>query len=418
MFLKRLEIHNYKSLRNVVLEPGPLSVLVGPNAAGKSNLADALEFLALAYRWDLERAVASKGGFENICFRGVRRTREPIRFRVIGEISRPPGGLAEFYSSADADRAGARIRIDHQFEFRAISQTAQTFAIASEDLVVSWAANQDGEKLAKTLQLIRKGAKLQILGVPEHEADFFERLFSQVAEHELMLSRILSIHYPSWREFARIFGGLRVFLLNPRSCREAGVPTPDSELSRRGGNLPAVVAHLKKNHPEEYQSVLESMQRVLPSLEEIYTGFTHTRTRSLFLQEKGLRRPWTSEEISDGTIQSLALLVATFDPRIPLLVIEEPENSVHPWALRNLVEAFREASKTKQILLTTHSPILIDQLRPEEIWVVRRPERETRVDPLLSLDPNLQEAWGQGRFTLSEYLDSGAVPEAVPTADS
>lgn len=108
--------------------------------------------------------------------------------------------------------------------------------------------------------------------------------------------------------------------------------------------------------------------------------------------------------------------MAAFDPRTPLVVIEEPENSVHPWALRNLVEAFRTASKQKQILLTTHSPILIDQLKPEEVWVVRKPGTETKINPLLSLDPSLKESWGQGKFTLSEYLDSGAVPETVPAA--
>jgi len=55
MRLKRLEIRNYKSLRDVVIEPTPLPVLVGPNAAGKSNFADALDFLGEVYRWDLER---------------------------------------------------------------------------------------------------------------------------------------------------------------------------------------------------------------------------------------------------------------------------------------------------------------------------------------------------------------------------
>ena len=76
-----------------------------------------------------------------------------------------------------------------------------------------------------------------------------------------------------------------------------------------------------------------------------------------------MEQPWAAEDISDGTIQAIALLTATFDPRIPILVIEEPENSVHPWAIRNFIEAFREVSEKKQIFLTTHSPIVIDQIR-------------------------------------------------------
>ena len=156
----------------------------------------------------------------------------------------------------------------------------------------------------------------------------------------------------------------------------------------------------------------------MPTLEAIETDWTHTRSLALFLKERGIRRHWASQEISVGTLQTIALLVAALSPGIPLVVIEEPENSIHPWALRNLVEAFRAASEKRQIILTTHSPILIDQLKPEEIWVVRKPGTETKIDPLLSLDPSLKESWGQGKFTLSEYLDSGAVPEAVPAAGS
>jgi predicted ATPase len=82
MRLSRLEIQNYKSLRDVAIEPGPLSVFVGPNGAGKSNLADAIDFLGDVYRWGLEPAVARKGGYENICFRQARRSKAPIRFLV------------------------------------------------------------------------------------------------------------------------------------------------------------------------------------------------------------------------------------------------------------------------------------------------------------------------------------------------
>lgn len=209
-----------------------------------------------------------------------------------------------------------------------------------------------------------------------------------------------------------------MFQLNPRNSRETGVPTPSPDLDRFGGNLPAVISHLKKNHPEEYSHVLETIRRINPAIEDIETGFTHTKTLALFVKEQGINRPWTSEDLSDGTIQTIALLAAVFDPRNSLVVIEEPENSIHPWALRNLVQAFRLASEKKQILLTTHSPILIDQLKPEEVWVVQKPGTETKIDPLLSLDPSLKEAWGKGKFTLSEYLDSGAVPEAVPAAGS
>lgn len=392
MRLKRLEIRNYKSLRDVAIEPTPLSVFVGPNGAGKTNLADALDFLGHTYRWDLESAVAQKGGYENICYRDARRSKDPVRFRTVSDLTL--SSLDLFALSPKKRFDPGSFVLDHLFEFKAKSRGIQSpFSIKTEEIVI-WTPREP------SLEVFH-GSRQEI------DRDLVPRLVP-------LSESALGLQFMSFltAELRR----LRVFQLNPRNCRDSGVPTPNPDLDRFGRNLPAAVAYMKQNHPEEFDGILETIRRITPTIEDIETGFTHTKTLALFVKERGISRPWTSEDISDGTIQTVALLTAVFDPRTSLVVIEEPENSVHPWALRNLVEAFRVASEKKQILLTTHSPILIDQLKPEEIWVVRKPGTETKIDPLLSLDPSLKEAWGQGKFTLSEYLDSGAVPEAVPAA--
>ena len=191
---------------------------------------------------------------------------------------------------------------------------------------------------------------------------------------------------------------------------------PDPNLERFGGNLPAVVLHLQRKHPKAYGQILASLKEILPDIEDLVV--TQTRTLALSLKQRESEQPWPVEDLSDGTIQAIATLAAVFDPRIPVLVLEEPENNVHPWAIRAFAEAFRLASETKQIILTTHSPILIDQFKPEELWIVQKPGPATRIDPLLTLDPSLKDSWERGRFTLSEYLDSGALPEAVPAIAS
>jgi len=392
MRLKRLEIRNYKSLRDIAIEPTPLSVFVGPNGAGKTNLADALDFLGHTYRWNLESAVAEKGGYENICYRDVRRSKDPIRFRIVSDLTLS-SSLDVFALSPKKRVDPGSFVLDHLFEFKAKSRGIQSpFSISTEEIIV--------RTPLEPFQEVFHGSRQEL------DREFLGAI--AVTDSALVLQGLSFLT----AELRR----LRVFQLNPRSCRDSGVPTPSPDLDRFGGNLPAAVAFLKKHHPEEFDHVLDTVRRITPNVEDIETGFTHTKTLALFVKERGISRPWTSEDISDGTIQTIALLTAIFDPRSSLVVIEEPENSVHPWALRNLVEAFRTASEKKQILLTTHSPILIDQLKPEEIWVVQKPGTETKIDPLLSLDPSLKEAWGQGKFTLSEYLDSGAVPEAVPAA--
>ena len=231
---------------------------------------------------------------------------------------------------------------------------------------------------------------------------------------ELLVSLFDRIFFGAY-PFRGTLGSLRVFQLSPRNCRESGVPTPNPELDRFGRNLPAVIEFLKTNSKDRYSLLLQTVKAVIPSLRDLETHYTHTKTLGLFVSEEGIARPWPAEDVSDGTIQTIALLAAIFDPRTSIVVIEEPENSIHPWAIRQFVEAARKASETKQVILTTHSPVLVNQLVPNELWIARRIKSETKLDPLLELDPSIEKSWGEGKFTLSDYLDSGALPEAIPS---
>lgn len=156
------------------------------------------------------------------------------------------------------------------------------------------------------------------------------------------------------------------------------------------------------------------MRRIKPNLQEIKVDYTDARLLGLFFREAGYERAWTAAEVSDGTIQALALLTAIFDPDSSFLVLEEPENSVHPWIIRNLVEACRSASERKQILLTTHSPILIDSVKPSEVLVIWRNGKGSHIEPLAKVEPNIDKSWRSGSFTISEFLDSGALHAYVP----
>jgi predicted ATPase len=437
MRLHEVEIHNYKSLRNVFISPSPLSVLIGPNAAGKSNFCDALDFLGEAYRLGLEIAVARKGGYENLCYRRLRRSKAPIRFRIKFELTPEDWHGPPYFSPRALEKSNTIF--EHAFELRAESQSiGAPFFVSLEELQIRYRRGSRGqppefgageEKLLfaysrerqSIIELDTKG--LQDLANVDHDSTisrFFtarmapERFKENLPETEFLLplvDRMILGVFP----FQRAIGSLRVFQLSPRNCREAGVPTPNPEMDRFGGNLPAVIEYLKGAHQKRYETLLEIVRRVMPTLAGLETQYTHRKTLGLLVTEDGVGRPWAPEDISDGTIQTIALLAAVFDPRTFIVIIEEPENSVHPWAIRQFIEAARKAAETKQVILTTHSPVLIDKLRPEELWVVTRPKAETRVEPILSLDPALQSGWVAGDFTLSEYLDSGAIPQAVPT---
>jgi predicted ATPase len=207
---------------------------------------------------------------------------------------------------------------------------------------------------------------------------------------------------------------VRVFQLSPTKTREFGVPTPRPELDGTGTNLPAVVDLLQKNNPEQWAQIIRAMRAILPNLSSIDVDYTSGRTLGLFFAEKGFGRPWSVGEVSDGTVQTLGLLVAIFDPRYSALVLEEPENSIHPWIIRQVMDACKSASAQKQILITTHSPLVMNAVRPEELWVMWRSGGESHLDAVTHLDPEFLNLWEGGEIPTFEYIDGGALPKALP----
>src|SRR3989338_4020454 len=136
MKFQKIEIANYKSLHNVSVKLSDLTVFVGANASGKSNLTEALDFIGEVYQLGLESAIARKGGYENIAFRRARRAKAPIRFIV--EIEAP-----HYYSSIHRrlmkakDKPQEYVRFIHAFSFKAKSTAIDApYEIISESLKV------------------------------------------------------------------------------------------------------------------------------------------------------------------------------------------------------------------------------------------------------------------------------------------
>ncbi len=211
----------------------------------------------------------------------------------------------------------------------------------------------------------------------------------------------------------RALAGTRVFQLSPYQCRGSGVSTPNAVLERHGENLPGAADHLRRNDRDGWRQVQSAMRTILPALVSIDIVHTEDRRLALQLREHGVGRAWNTGEVSDGTIQTLALLIALYDRRNPLLVIEEPENSVHPWILRTFLD-LAKAAPGKQIVMTTHSPVLLNYVDPEIVRLVRMRNGRSEVSRLLSVSPDLRPLILAGELDLFDAYDSGVLVEAVP----
>lgn len=425
MLITSLKVENYKSLRSIFLDPTGLTVLVGANGSGKTNLADSIDFVSEIYRHGLELAVARRGGYENIAHHKRRRSKRSVGIDVTAIYDwEPPGSKNK--------ETHHKIKTRHKFAFVTKGSSIRAeFYIVQEQVEVYIYLDDEWKSLLQverqdTKVKFKKGAKDVLKkAMPRISQSLremymgFWNLNSLVEERRALSNTELVVTAVGrlrgvLRGLVDGMSSIKVFQISPTMSREFGVPTPSPELARTGANLPAVVDLLQKKYPESWEQILQIMTKVLPGLEGIEVGYNTSRTLGLFFREKETGRPWNVNEISDGTIQTLAILVAIFDPRSSALVIEEPENSVHPWVIRNILSACNLAATSKQILITTHSPIVVNYVNPEQVWIIWRADGESKIARITELDPGFMDLWQSGKVATFEFLDSGAIVEAIP----
>ncbi len=399
--LKSLEIKNYKSLRSVRLDDIPnFAVLVGANASGKSNFADAMDFLSLVFRGGLPHAIRTKGGYENICFRRERRSKAAIEFSLKAEeIATPP-----------RVRTKRTLIYSYQFAFQATTEKIRAdYKVTSESLSIS---DEDGQLISyhrtpgKPTQLHLNPRGQEYFVLPAESA--LRQLFDSAPHSDAELIGATMRGYTP-RDLDALLQGCRVYQISPHMARQTGIPEQSPELGRHGENLPAAIDFLRRTRPQAFDELLSHLQNTVPAMKRVETRYVETKQLGLFFEERGVGRTWFSQDVSDGTLQTLCMFLPLLDPRVRIAVIEEPENSVHPWILRHFIETCEATAAQKQVLITTHSPIAINRIPVEALFVVERIDGETRIVPVVKANPEARRVVAEQMLGLGDYWDSGGL---------
>lgn len=410
--LTEIYFDNFKSLKEVLIHPKELAFFCGPNAAGKSNLADAFDFLSQTFRNGVSYAVAAKGGFYNMCFRKMRRARGAITCRVKGETTVAKGHKFEFEVSFEISAKGEAIRAD--FEVTQESYFARFIAKKPSDYEYSLSIERMENRYVSKVSSKGEPLASHLLAPPYALAELFEVIRPE--PNSLLAPAILPGIF-ALRTIQRQVGGVRVFQISPRIAREEGTPSVLGELGRHGDNLASAIDYIFSENPRIFEKLQVWLRDVVPEISALETRYTESRKIGLYLTEKGFRGPWNADEMSDGTIMSIALFLALLDRRHTTVLIEEPENSLHPWMLRKFLGHAREASKEKQILVTTHSPLVVAASRPEELFLIERKRGRTQVVSAIEREPILTEMMQKQFMDLGEYWLSGGVGAIPDTPD-
>ena len=355
MKIKQLHIQNYKSLVDFKLENLPaFAAVVGPNASGKSNIFEALEFTNYVCRFPFE-ATSFFGGLKNIY-----------------SYQAPPGRNLNFYYQFGND-------ININFK---LAITPQRKIDGFEDV---YNIGQD-----------------PVLDFGEEENQFFILDIRDKQKRTDFLEVLKQKHFPYNNEFeifidnfSRIFVGKN--FLNRSSQLQSRLHTDASNLSQ-------ILAQILEDS-EKKDEFVEWLRILIPEFRDIEIRKSNIDGSSeFFLYEKTSNKPFSRHLISDGTYNILALMAAVFQTDNPqFLCIEEPENGLHPQAIQLLVDFFREKSEEKghHILLNTHSQTLVRCLEPREIILVNKVNGATIAKQLNEEDAvniKTDEAWLSNAF--------------------
>jgi predicted ATPase len=351
MRIERLKIQNFRVFRDVDIDHIPsLACFVGANGSGKSTLFDVFGFLRDALQDNVHVALTRRGGFAEVVSRGQKG---PIRFEL---KFREDGGPLVTYILEIGMRGSRGIVNREVLKYRR-GQYGQPWHFLDFQFGEGEAVTNEVDYGTPDAEMQREAQKLdspEILAIKG--LGQFQR-FKVVSSFRRLIEKW---HLSDFHIHAA------------RPSQEAGYA---EHLSPEGDNLPLVTQYLYENHREQFSEILESMKRRVPGVSHVEATETVDGRLVLRFQDGAFKDPFIARFVSDGTIKMFAYLVLLHDPAPhPLLCIEEPENQLYPTLLPELAEEFRDYGRRGgQVLVSTHSPDLLNAIRIDELyWLEKR----------------------------------------------
>jgi predicted ATPase len=353
-FITRVVLKNYKGIAACDVRFGPLTFLVGPNGAGKSNFLDALRFVTDSLRSSLEHALRDRGGINEV---RRRSGGHPNHFGLRLLFSLPSGEVGHYAFRIGARPQGGFEVQDEECKIHSSQALGDThhFRVKSGNVVES---SQQGPTAS------------------------IDRLYLVSASG-----------LPAFRPIYEALSRMGFYSLNPDRIRDLQSPDAGQLLARDGSNITSVLAQLKKHNPGRKQRVEEYLAKVVPGVHGVDVKVVGPKETLEFRQQvAGSKDPWRflAANMSDGTVRALGILVALFQTgngtgaHVPLVGIEEPEIALHPAAAGLLLDGLREASRSTQVIVTSHSPDLLDdqQLDADSLLAVYAEAGSTHIAAL------------------------------------
>lgn len=382
--VQKVVLRNYRSIRSCKVELSPLTVIVGRNAAGKSNFVDALRFVNDALCNQLDFALRVRGGIEDVPRRAPH--------------NRPASFTIELELAIDVGRA--------RYGFTIAPVAGGLYEVAREQCVAQLAGGGEAEFV------VQRGVVTQFSTGQPGGGRFGVQAASPVAAAADRLFLVSVSNLPQFRPVHEALSRMVFHNLNPDAMKGPQKSEPGMLLAPDGHNIASVFKELAATDPAAKARVLSYLNAIGVAIEDVQTrSIAGYETIEFSQKPAGTDRSWKfdASSMSDGTMRAMGILVSLMSAagkgraRPTLVAVEEPETALHPAAAGTLLDALSEASQHTQVLVTCHSPDLLDQpaLNPDSIIVAAFHDGSTHLG---RISPAMREVIRDHLQTAGEML--------------
>jgi predicted ATPase len=344
MKLERIKIEGYKSIRELDLELRPLNVLIGANGAGKSNFISAFQMLHEMLNERLQIYIGRNGGAELLLHFGSNQTKT-IRF----ELQFSSGETIESYEVSWAPTSNDTL------VFSSDRSWSQHSTDSTRNQLFDFGSGHKETVLFKQLPIVPHAKDGRIRSLPGFIFPITEPLNS---------FRIYHFHDTS----------------PDAGVKKTGDVDDNKFLRSDASNLAAFLYRLKQTQPEYYRRIVKTIRLAAPFFDDFDLEPSRLNADKIRLEwhEYGWDTYLNANVLSDGTLRFICLCTLLLQPELPsVILIDEPELGLHPYAITLLADMLISAAKQTQVIITTQSVPLINQFTPEDVVVVDRKNHQS-----------------------------------------
>jgi len=383
MPIHQVHVENFKSFSELDIDLSRFNVVIGSNAAGKSNFISIFKFLRDIARHGLVNAIAMQGGSEYIRNANIGHARD-----LVVRVSYTPDqnlGIIDDKSRENTFLGIQSCESSYEFAIR-FDADGDGFAIMTDRLVIGCevsSCERKGTGYTKNhalgrgeIQVTNEKGNVKFAvhlpeGCPIAENDIIPAFFRGVhlPEHALLLESPYAYPLPHVEKF---FDRIAVYDIDPKLPKRGAVITGKRDLEEDAGNLAVVVKTIIDN-PEKKRKFSNLLRDVMPFVEDFSVKKFMDVSLILTLRERYAKsHDLPASSMSDGTITIFALIIALYFEDKPFIVIEEPVSHIHPFLVARVMAMMKESSERRQLMITTHSTEVVKHVSLEDILLLSR----------------------------------------------